>query len=54
MLKLMWIITLNTMYIPKAKIKEIHLYRIELEEAVISDINNERIIVLDETVRNTV
>lgn len=33
---------------PQAKIKEIHLYRIELEEAVISDINNERIIVLDE------
>ena len=36
---------------PQARIKEIHLYRIELEKAVISDINNERIIVLDENGR---
>lgn len=33
---------------PQAKIKEMHLYRIELEEAVISYIDNEKIRVLDE------
>lgn len=36
---------------PQARIEEIHLYTIQLEEAVIADINNERIIVLDENGR---